>query len=78
MWNYNFESCYITALLFQYYGKSLRTTGLEYGMKVDDLHRFHFKTGDWTDDSDQMLAILQSLLDMDGEVCCTTKLFLTA
>lgn len=41
---------------------------LEYGMKNYDFHRSRWETGDWTDDSDQMILILRSLLDNDGKV----------
>lgn len=40
---------------------------LEYRMKVPDFHRSRWDTGDWTDDSDQMLLILRSLLDHGGQ-----------
>lgn len=43
---------------------------LEYETKsiVDDAHRSRWKTGDWTDDSDQMILIMQSLVDKNGEI----------
>ena len=41
---------------------------LEYFMKYRDFHRERFETGDWTDDSDQMILILRSLLDNNGKV----------
>ena len=41
---------------------------LEYSMKYRDFHRERFETGDWTDDSDQMILILRSLLDNNGKV----------
>ena len=45
---------------------------LEYKMKenihANDFHRSRWETGDWTDDSDQMILILQSLLDNNGKV----------
>lgn len=37
-------------------------------MKNNDSHRRKWETGDWTDDSDQMILILQSLLDNKGKV----------
>ena len=49
---------------FQHYKKK----ALEYEMKVPDFHRSCWQVGDWTDDSDQMLLILLSLLDQGGEV----------
>ena len=54
-------------LFFQYYKQNIKN-GLEYKLKVPDLHRERWQPGDWTDDSDQMLCILQSILDMDGKV----------
>ena len=53
--------------LFQYYGKYKK---LEYGYKVPDMHRERWAVGDWTDDTDQMILIMQSLLETDGEVRC--------
>lgn len=43
---------------------------LEYETKniANDMHRMRWETGDWTDDSDQMLLIMQSLLDNAGEI----------
>jgi len=38
-------------------------------MKHDDGHRYRWKRGDWTDDSDQMILILRMLLDCNGKVC---------
>ena len=37
-------------------------------MKNHDFHRSRWDTGDWTDDSDQMILILLSLLDNNGKV----------
>ena len=68
--------------LFQIYGKSngvkdkvmnvfrkeKEKPHLEYDMKNYDFHRSRWETGDWTDDSDQMILILLSLLDNDGKV----------
>ncbi|XP_076447765.1 ADP-ribosyl-[dinitrogen reductase] glycohydrolase-like isoform X2 [Babylonia areolata] len=48
--------------------KEYKQKNLEYSMKVPDIHRSRWKTGDWTDDSDQMLLILLSLLDNGGQV----------
>lgn len=42
---------------------------LEYQHKIPDFHRSRWQIGDWTDDSDQMLLILTSLLDKQGQVC---------
>ncbi|XP_077984457.1 ADP-ribosylarginine hydrolase Tri1-like [Glandiceps talaboti] len=47
---------------------------LNYQMKErlkDERHQSRWKTGDWTDDSDQMILILQSLLDNEGKVIPT-------
>ncbi|CAH1265719.1 Hypp3232 [Branchiostoma lanceolatum] len=41
---------------------------LEYNMKVSDRHRNSWKTGDWTDDSDQMILIMQALTHTGGKV----------
>lgn len=41
---------------------------LEYDMKYKDFHRERFDTGDWTDDSDQMILILLSLVGNSGKV----------
>lgn len=48
--------------------KEKKTPPLEYDMKNFDFHRSRWETGDWTDDSDQMILILLSLLDNDGKV----------
>ena len=50
---------------FQYYGKLEK---LEFEQKVPDMHRQRWKTGDWTDDTDQLILIMQSLLANAGEV----------
>ncbi|XP_070193003.1 ADP-ribosyl-[dinitrogen reductase] glycohydrolase-like [Littorina saxatilis] len=47
--------------------KNYKQKSLEYGMKIPDFHRSRWQVGDWTDDSDQMLLILLSLLDQRGE-----------
>ncbi|KAK3596757.1 hypothetical protein CHS0354_038756 [Potamilus streckersoni] len=49
----------------RYYGHKKE---LEYGDKIDDQHRKRWEDGDWTDDSDQMILIMQSLTDKDGVV----------
>lgn len=41
---------------------------LEYSMKHRDSHRRKYNIGDWTDDSDQMILILLSLLHNNGKV----------
>ena len=48
--------------------KKSRLPNLEYNMKSQDMHRDRFATGDWTDDSDQMILILLSLVENDGKV----------
>ncbi|CAB3981295.1 Hypothetical predicted protein [Paramuricea clavata] len=40
---------------------------LEYNQKVADLHRCNWKEGDWTDDSDQMILILRTLVQNGGK-----------
>lgn len=42
---------------------------LEYCHKslVSDLHRARWKEGDWTDDTDQMILIMRSLVDTNGK-----------
>ena len=37
-------------------------------MKIDDDHRRIFPTGDWTDDTDQMILIMQSITQQKGNV----------
>ena len=37
-------------------------------MKIDDNHRRIFPTGDWTDDTDQMILIMQSITQQKGNV----------
>lgn len=48
--------------------KKSRLPNLEYHMKSQDMHRERFATGDWTDDSDQMILILLSLVENDGKM----------
>ena len=48
--------------------KIFGTENLEYFQKVDDSHRCNWKDGDWTDDSDQMILILRTLVQNRGEV----------
>ena len=50
------------------YGTEKKMPHLEFKMKHRDYHRSRYKTGDWTDDSDQMILILLSLLDNKGKV----------
>ena len=37
-------------------------------MKVPDMHRSRWKDGDWTDDTDQMILIMISLIENNGKV----------
>ena len=53
-------------MVFLQYYKDYST--LEYSQKVRDEHRKRWAVGDWTDDSDQMLLIMLSLVENDGEV----------
>ncbi|XP_033745095.1 ADP-ribosyl-[dinitrogen reductase] glycohydrolase-like [Pecten maximus] len=41
---------------------------LEFSHKIDDCHRTGWKTGDWTDDSDQMILIFLSIIENHGTV----------
>lgn len=49
---------------------------LEYDMKYKDFHRERFDTGDWTDDSDQMILILLSLVENSGKVRLCSQMFI--
>lgn len=51
-----------------YYGDKI---GLEFNLKVPDMHRSRFKEGDWTDDTDQMILIMLSIIDEQGKVSPT-------
>ena len=44
------------------------TGDLEYNLKSNDSHRIRWDEGDWTDDSDQMLLILITLVEKNGQV----------
>lgn len=37
-------------------------------MKVPDMHRSRWKNGDWTDDTDQMILIMISIIENNGKV----------
>ncbi|XP_067683812.1 ADP-ribosyl-[dinitrogen reductase] glycohydrolase-like [Haliotis asinina] len=50
------------------YRKVERHLELEHKNLSPEAHRKRFKEGDWTDDTDQMILILQSLTDNDGQV----------
>ena len=41
---------------------------LEYKNKVNSGHQNAWETGDWTDDSDQMILIMRSLIENNGKV----------
>ena len=43
-----------------------------------DIHRGRFKEGDWTDDTDQMILIMQSITDQEGKVMVITAIILIA
>ena len=50
-----------------YYGQQARSAeGLQLGHKVPDMHRERWAVGDWTDDTDQMICIMQSLTACNG------------
>ena len=51
-----------------FWKKEKKQPHLEYEMKNHDFHRNRWETGDWTDDSDQMILILLSLSDNGGKV----------
>ena len=51
----------------QYY-KEVSKKGLELNMKINDGHRSRWTTGDWTDDSDQMIVIIDSIIENGGKV----------
>lgn len=53
----------------KYYGKKPKM--LLYSQKVPDFHRGRWKDGDWTDDTDQMILILHSILFNKGQVIAT-------
>lgn len=47
-------------------------------MKMLDIHRGRFKEEDWTDDTDQMILIMQSITDQEGKVMVLTAIILIA
>ena len=53
--------------------KIFGTKDLEYNQKVYDGHRCNWEFGDWTDDSDQMILILRTLVHNDGKVSSMTS-----
>ncbi|XP_071082757.1 ADP-ribosyl-[dinitrogen reductase] glycohydrolase-like [Haliotis cracherodii] len=50
------------------YGEVRKQLELEHKHLWPDVHRTRWEEGDWTDDTDQMILILQSLIDNDGQV----------
>ena len=59
----------------EFFKQEKKKAHLEYDMKNFDFHRSRWETGDWTDDSDQMILILLSLLDNDGKVSLHLHVF---
>ncbi|CAL1531811.1 unnamed protein product [Lymnaea stagnalis] len=53
----------------KYYGR--RPKDLKYSQKVPDFHRSRWQEGDWTDDSDHMIVIMQSILNNKGQILVT-------
>ncbi|XP_052082859.1 ADP-ribosylarginine hydrolase Tri1-like isoform X3 [Mytilus californianus] len=51
-----------------YYGKVAKELEYLHKQIVCDGHRSRWKEGDWTDDSDQMILIMRSLVDCGGKV----------
>ncbi|XP_077985141.1 uncharacterized protein LOC144439775 isoform X2 [Glandiceps talaboti] len=54
-----------------WYGKKEKLTYKLKEVLQHQCHQSRWKTGDWTDDSDQMILILQSLLENEGKVMPT-------
>lgn len=52
----------------KYYG---HLAELEYEHKVQDMHRARWDNGDWTDDTDQMILIMLSIIEQNGTVLPT-------
>ena len=46
--------------MLQYYGDK---DGLEFSDAVPDMHRSRWKHGDWTDDTDQMILIVDTIIN---------------
>ena len=59
--------------VLQYYGKVCKSLKFKHKSLCADIHRERWQEGDWTDDSDQMILILQSLLDNNGKVCTSVE-----
>ncbi|XP_076109483.1 ADP-ribosyl-[dinitrogen reductase] glycohydrolase-like [Mytilus galloprovincialis] len=51
-----------------HYGKKAKKIEYRHKKIVDDFHRSRWQEGDWTDDSDQMILIMRSLVDCGGKV----------
>ena len=56
----------------QSYGKA-DETWLEYALKVSDRHRNGWSVGDWTDDTDQMIVLMQCIRKPFQRVRVTTE-----
>ena len=56
-------------VLLQYYGKLSKCLEFEHKMIACDMHRTRWEVGDWTDDTDQMILIILSILEKNGQVC---------
>ena len=54
--------------VLQYYGTVAKELEYYHKVIVCDGHRTRWKDGDWTDDSDQMILIMRSLVECDGKV----------
>ncbi|CAC5424622.1 unnamed protein product [Mytilus coruscus] len=52
----------------EHYGSVAKILEYEHKQLCKDAHRLSWKEGDWTDDSDQMILIMRSLVDCDGKV----------
>ncbi|KAL5015329.1 hypothetical protein ScPMuIL_009599 [Solemya velum] len=50
-----------------YYGSVRKALEFEHKKIVPDMHRERWKVADWTDDSDQMILIMLSLIESDGK-----------
>lgn len=53
---------------FQHYGPVAKVLEYKHKDLCKDAHRLSWKEGDWTDDSDQMILIMRSLVDCNGKV----------
>ena len=55
-----YDMIIITCSILQHYQKY--RGHLEYNLKVVDKHRSRWSEGDWTDDSDQMILIMRTII----------------